>query len=122
MGFDYYDEKARISTNPFYWRVRGLSHDGSPIGVYSEAGIFTVNPTIPVTAATYGDSITHGGGSVSYSPADWEYSYQHYWEFSTINLGKSGDTSQAMVERFNQNAFTVSAPIFNHFNRHQQSA
>ena len=102
VGFDYYDENARISEKPFYWRVRGLDQAGNPVGVYSDAGKFTVNPNIHVTVATYGDSITHGGGSVSYSPADWEYSYQHYLEFPTINLGKSGDTSETMVERFDQ--------------------
>jgi lysophospholipase L1-like esterase len=102
VGFDYYDEKARISEEPFYWRVRGLDQDGNPVGVYSDVGQFRVDPHDHVTVATFGDSITHGGGSVSYSPADWEYSYQHYLDFPTINLGKSGDTSQAMVERFDQ--------------------
>lgn len=102
VGFDYYDEKPRISEKPLYWRVRGLDQDGNPVGVYSDAGQFSVNPNRHVTVATYGDSITHGGGSVSYSPADWEYSYQHYLDFPTINLGKSGDTSQTMVERFEQ--------------------
>lgn len=102
VGFDYYDENPRISVKPFYWRVRGLDHAGNPVGVYSDAGEFSVNPGMQVTIATYGDSITHGGGSVSYSPADWEYSYQHYLAFPTINLGKSGDTSATMVERFDQ--------------------
>ena len=102
VGFDYYDQVARISENPFFWRVRGLDEDGNPVGVYSDAGHFSVNPTDHVDVATYGDSITHGGGSISYSPADWEYSYQHYLDFPTINLGKSGDTAQTMVERFDQ--------------------
>jgi len=102
VGFDYYDINPRISENPFYWRVRGLDKDGNPVGVYSDARQFSVNPNKRVTVATYGDSITHGGGSVSYSPADWEYSYQYYLDFPSINLGKSGDTSKAMVERFDQ--------------------
>ncbi|WP_371381282.1 SGNH/GDSL hydrolase family protein [Sporomusa aerivorans] len=101
-GFDYYDETPRISEKPFYWRVRGLDQAGNPVGVYSDAGQYSVNPAMPVTVATFGDSITHGGGSVSYSPADWEYSYQHYLDFPTVNLGKSGDTSATMVERFDQ--------------------
>jgi lysophospholipase L1-like esterase len=100
VGFDYYDEKPRISEKPFYWRVRGLDRNENPVGVYSDAGEFTVNPKRHVAVATFGDSITHGGGGVSYSPADWEYSYQHYLDFPTVNLGKSGDTSQTMVERF----------------------
>lgn len=101
-GFDYYDTTARRSDQPFYWRVRGLTVEGDPVGVFSDAGAFTVSPHLSVTVATYGDSITHGGGSISYSPADWEYSYQHYLSFPTINLGKSGDTSEALVERFDE--------------------
>lgn len=102
VGFDYYDKNPRISKKAFYWRVRGLDQDGYPVGVYSDAGKFNVNPSKHVAVATYGDSITHGGGSISYSPADWEYSYQNYLDFSSINLGKSGDTSKTMVERFEQ--------------------
>lgn len=102
VGFDYYDENPRISEKPFYWRVRGLDHDGNPVGVYSDAGRFSVNPSNHIAIATYGDSITHGGGSISYSPADWEYSYQNYLGFPSVNLGKSGDTSNAMVHRFEQ--------------------
>ncbi len=101
-GFDYYDENSRISEKPFYWRIRGLDQDGNPVGVYSDAGKFSVNPSKRVTVATYGDSITHGGGSVSYSPADWEYSYQYYLDFPSVNLGKSGDTTATMIERFEQ--------------------
>ena len=100
VGFDYYDQKARLGDKPFYWRVRGLDQAGNPIGVYSDAGIFSVNPQKQVPVATFGDSITHGGGAVSYSPADWEYSFQHYLGFDSINLGKSGDTSKTMLERF----------------------
>lgn len=99
-GFDHYDEKPRLSDKPFYWRVRGLDQNGNPVGVYSDAGKFSVNPNSHVAVATYGDSITHGGGSVSYSPADWEYSYQYYLDFPSINLGRSGDTSETMAQRF----------------------
>ena len=100
VGSDCYDTKPRFSTKPFYWRVRGLDHDDNPVGVYSDVASFLVNPEQNISVATYGDSITHGGGSVSYSPVDWEYSYQSYLNFPTINLAKSGDTSQTMVERF----------------------
>lgn len=102
VGFDYYDTKPRISKNSFYWRVRGLDQNENPVGVYSDAGKFSVNPSQHVVVATYGDSITHGGGSISYSPADWEYSYQYYLDFPSLNLGKSGDTATTMVERFEQ--------------------
>jgi lysophospholipase L1-like esterase len=102
VGFDYYDEKPRQSQQSFWWRVRGLDRNGDPVGVYSDAGEFQVNPRLPVTVATFGDSITHGGGDVSYSPADWEYSYQNYLMFPTINLGRSSDTSETMAARFEQ--------------------
>jgi len=36
-GSEYYDEKPRVSDEPFYWRVRGLDNDGNPVGVYSDA-------------------------------------------------------------------------------------
>lgn len=101
-GFDYYDENPRISEKPFYWRVRGIDHAGNPVGVYSDAGKFTVNPAKHRVVATFGDSITHGGGGVSYPPSDWEYSYQHYLSFPSVNLGRSGDTSQTTLERFEQ--------------------
>jgi len=102
VGFDYYDEIPRQSSRPFWWRVRGLDSNGDPVGVYSDAGEFSVNPDVPVAVAAFGDSITHGGGGVSHSPADWEYSYLYYLEFPTINLGRSSDTSRTMVERFEQ--------------------
>ena len=50
--------------------------------------------------AIFGDSISHGGGSVSYSPTDWEFSYASYLHFPTINLSQSGDTSTMAAERF----------------------
>ena len=99
---DAYDQLPRLSENPFYWRVRGLDDLGNPIGVYSDAGSFIVNPSNGWEVATYGDSVSHGGGHLSYSPTDWEYSYQTYLNFPTINLCNSGDTSETSVSRFEQ--------------------
>jgi lysophospholipase L1-like esterase len=101
-GFDHYDDYPRISEKPFYWRVRGLDAEGNAVGVYSDARSFRVNPDENYTVATFGDSITHGGGSISYSPTDWEYSYQYYLNFPSINLGLSGDTSATTAERFDK--------------------
>ncbi len=97
-----YDAKPRMSSRPFYWRVRAVAGDGSPLGVYSDARSFLTDPQREWYAAIYGDSISHGGGSVSYSPADWEFSYGHYLSFPTINLARSGDTSEMTAERFEQ--------------------
>lgn len=105
-----YDSQARMSAQPFYWRVRAVRSDGSPLGVYSDASSYTTDPGRPCAAAIYGDSISHGGGSVSYSPADWEFSYGHYLAFPTVNLSFSGDTSRTAVERFDKDVAPFRPP------------
>lgn len=97
---DLYDEKPRIGT--YWWRVRGLAADGSPVGVWSLPQAFDTNPGTGWTVGVFGDSISHGGGHLSYAPTDAEYSYEAYLDFPVINLSQSGDTSQMMVERFEQ--------------------
>lgn len=99
-GFDCYDEQPRSVPGTYYWRVRGLDAAGRPVGVYSDVGSFFVDLRRGSYVATFGDSITHGGGAVSYSPGDWDYSFQTYLDFPVVNLGKSGDTTETMVERF----------------------
>lgn len=111
VGFDWYDEKPRQSDRPFWWRVRGLAKNGDAVGVYSDAGQFSVNPNMKAAVAAFGDSITHGGGNVSSSPADWEYSYLTYLDFDVINLGRSSDTSQTMAERFERDVVPFQPPI-----------
>ena len=85
---------------PIIGGVRGLDPQGEAVGVYSNISTFSVDVKKGNYAATFGDSITHGGGAISYSPADWEYSFQTYLQFATVNLGKSGDTAETMRERF----------------------
>jgi len=99
---DCYDDQPRIAPGVYHWRVRGLDMYGKPVGVYSDAGQFIVDLSKGNYSATFGDSITHGGGAVSYSPADWEYDFQTYLHFPTVNLGKSGDTSETMLDRFDR--------------------
>ena len=101
-GYGIYDDTARSHPGTYYWRVRALDAQGEPLGVYSDAVPCKVDLTAGNYAASLGDSITHGGGAVSYSPADWEYSYQTYLNFPLVNLGKSGDTAATMLERFEQ--------------------
>lgn len=99
-GNDCYDETPRITPGTYYWRVRGFDESNQPVGEYSDCAPFIVDLNQGAYSATFGDSITHGGGAISYSPADWEYSYQTYFQFPSINLGKSGDTSATMLQRF----------------------
>ena len=98
-----YDEYPRLDAGDYYWRVRAVDAAGNTIGVYSDSQKFTVDrPALRPLAATFGDSITHGGGSLSYSPANLEYSYQTYLDFPVLNLGHSGDTSTTTAARFEQ--------------------
>lgn len=101
-GFDCYDEAPRITPGTYYWRVRGIDAAGNPVGVFSDTASFTVEPNRGAYAATLGDSITHGGGDISHHPADWEYGYQTYLSFPAVNLGKSGDTSAQIADRFSR--------------------
>lgn len=107
-ALDCYDEIARIIPGTYFWRVRAFDGFGSPIGVFSDAMPFQVDLSKGNYAATFGDSITHGGGAISYSPADWEYSFQSYLNFPTVNLGKSGDTSATMLARFDHDVLPYS--------------
>lgn len=99
-GSDCYDEEPRTIPGKYFWRVRGLDENDNPVGAFSDTGEFIIDLSAGNYSATFGDSITHGGGSLSYSPADWEYDFQTYLNFPTVNLGKSGDTSATMVDRF----------------------
>lgn len=86
----------------YYWRVRGIDAKGTALGEWSDLQKinYTASTAGGVTIATFGDSITHGGGNISYSPANKEYNYQTYLDFPTINLAKSGDTSRMALDRF----------------------
>lgn len=98
-----YDQKSRVSDTPFYWRVRAMDTEGNPIGVYSDALPFLTSPKEEKGCiAIFGDSISHGGGSISYSPTYWDFSYGNYLTFPTVNLAQSGDTSEMAVERFDR--------------------
>ena len=66
------------------------------------------NPVKHWKAAVYGDSISHGGGHLSFGPADLAYSYESYLDFPSINLSQSGDTSEAMVMRFEKDVLPFS--------------
>ena len=94
---DLYDPAPRKVT--YYWRVRGLDREGHPVGIWS----LPQKRTLDVhgwTVGVFGDSISHGGGHLSFSPADRAYSYESYLSFPVVNLSQSGDTSAMMVERF----------------------
>lgn len=99
-----YDEYARSYAGVYYWRVRGIDNENTTVGTWSDLASFTVDSLDDrhVYAVALGDSITHGGGAISSSPAFLEYSYTTYLTFDCINLGRSGDTAHSTLERFEQ--------------------
>ena len=97
---EVYDQKPRIGEGFFYWRVRSLDEDGAPLSDWSPAVQFRNDPRDSWKIAVFGDSISHGGGHISYGPADHEFSWLSYLDFPAINLSMSGDTSETMLDRF----------------------
>ena len=102
---DLYDDAPRTGT--YYWRVRGMNSAGQPVGEWSLPQEIK-NPVKHWKVAVYGDSISHGGGHLSFGPADLAYSYESYLDFPSINLSQSGDTSKAMVMRFEKDVLPFS--------------
>ena len=104
-----YDEYARPYAGVYYWRVRGIDNENTTVGTWSDLASFTVDSLDDrhVYAVALGDSITHGGGAISSSPAFLEYSYTTYLTFDCINLGRSGDTAHSTLERFEQDVVPI---------------
>lgn len=103
-----YDEYGRPYAGPYWWRVRALDANNQPIGVWSNSEKFIVEDyTSGVNTAVFGDSISHGGGAVSYSPRALQYSYESYIDFPVVNISRSGDTSRTTLERFNQDVLPL---------------
>lgn len=100
-NYDFYDEIPVIDEGEYYWRVRGISKDNKPITEWSGK---TLNTTFrvktPMRFCALGDSITHGGGSISVPPSRIMYSWENYSSVPIKNLGRSGDTTAQLLERF----------------------
>ncbi|MGN0940214.1 MAG: SGNH/GDSL hydrolase family protein [Selenomonadaceae bacterium] len=97
---EFYDPSPRLSDEPFYWRVRSTDENGNPIGEWSSVSSFTTSPSEQWDVGVMGDSISHGGGHLSYGPEDLEFSWLHYLDFPAINLSQSGNVTADLVERF----------------------
>lgn len=97
---EIYDSHPRIGT--YSWRVHAVDADGAYLGAWSDFHEVRAEPTDDWEVAVLGDSISHGGGHYSYSPADFEFSWLSYLVFPAINLSSSGDLSSMTCERFEQ--------------------
>jgi len=98
-GFDCYDTHAYVEEGTYYWRVIALNSYYYPIGTYSDGIPFHVSVK-HYTWAVFGDSITHGGGAISNPPSDIRFDYSSYIPYEIKNLGKSGDSVESLVDRF----------------------
>ena len=103
-----YDEYGRPYAGAYYWRVRALDANNQPLGTWSKSEKFIVDDmTGGVDVAVLGDSISHGGGAVSYSPRALQYSYATYIDFPVVNISRSGDTSRTTLERFERDVLPL---------------
>lgn len=94
-----FDEMPRLKK--VYWRVRGRDNQGHTVGTWSEL-YETEGIDANIDVGILGDSITHGGGLMTYGPTDSAYNYTTYLSFPVINMGRSGDTTYDMLNRFDR--------------------
>jgi len=99
--FDLYDKVPVLDEGEYFWRVRGFNQENQPITQWSEknsSNSFEVKHQ--VRFAALGDSITHGGGSISVPPSTTIYNWETYCAIPVKNLGRSGDTTAEILARF----------------------
>lgn len=91
------DWEPYVELGEYYWQVRIIDADKNPMSDWSARRNFSV--TAPVEVAALGDSITHGGANfipASQLSCQWET----FCDVPIKNIGRSGDTTAAMIERF----------------------
>jgi len=102
------DSTPFTEAGEYYWQVRVVDKNKKPLSDWSDKKFFTVSA--PVQFAVLGDSISHGGAA--YIPAG-QLSCQ--WEtFSSVpikNLARSGDTTQQMLERFDNDVLPFAPQV-----------
>lgn len=92
----------------YYWRVCVIDKNKKQLSEWSEQKI--INVTAPVTFAALGDSITHGGANfipASQLSCQWET----FCQYKIKNIGRSGDTTEMMIERFENDVLPFSPKI-----------
>ena len=100
-AYDFYDEYPVNEGGDYYWRVRAMSNHGFAMTEWSErTDNVSFKVTSPNRVCALGDSITHGGGAVTVPPSMTIYNWETYCDIPVKNLGKSGDTTDVIVERF----------------------
>ena len=91
------DSRPFTEPGEYYWQVRVVDKNHKPLSDWSDKKYFTV--TAPVKFAILGDSISHGGAN--YIPAgQLSCQWETYSDVPIKNLARSGDTTQQMLDRF----------------------
>lgn len=92
----------------YFWRVRVVDKKNKPLSDWSEKSFFTV--TAPVKFAVLGDSISHGGAN--FIPAgQLSCQWETYCDIPVKNLARSGDTTQMMIDRFDDDVLPFQPKI-----------
>lgn len=94
----------------YFWRVRPFTKASRPEDGWSAPQFFTVNPSETVRVAALGDSITHGG-SLAAPPCYRMYTFMDYCPVPVKNLGRAGDTTEDLVNRFQTDVLPFSPEI-----------
>ena len=111
-NFDFYDEIPILEEGNYFWRIRGIAANGEVLTEWSKknpGNSFTVEK--PVRFCALGDSITHGGGSISVPPSTVIYKWQNYCRVPIKNLAKSGDTTEKMLKRFERDILSFGPEV-----------
>ena len=92
----------------FYWRVCVVDKNKKQLSEWSEKKLISVKA--PVTFAALGDSITHGGAN--FIPAgQLSCQWETFCNLQIKNIGRSGDTTAMMIERFERDVLPFQPKI-----------
>lgn len=99
--FDFYDKNPVLDEGEYFWRVRALTKDNRPLTHWStKSAVNSFSVKHQIRFCAFGDSITHGGGSISVPPSTAVYNWETYCAIPVKNLGRSGDTTAELLARF----------------------
>lgn len=96
----FYEYAGYTWPGKYRWQVRANNAAGTAMTLWSEPCDFVVEKNARVAAL--GDSITHGGGVSAIPPGYTLYNWETYCKVPVKNIGLSGDTTQGMNARFEQ--------------------
>jgi len=104
-----YEETPFNRAGTYEWRVRALDDGGRRYSDWSAPRKMPV--TSPVAVAALGDSITHGGGASTTTPCRRIYNWETYCPVPIKNIGMSGDSPEAMDERFDRDVLPFAPQV-----------